>query len=1019
VLARKTVTILFCDVADSTPLGERLDPESLQRMMSRWFDEAKAVIEHHGGTVEKFIGDEVMAVFGVPLIHEDDALRALRAAAEMRDRLDALNQQFEADFGLRVAVRMGINTGEVVAGDPASGATFVTGEAVNLAKRLEQAAQAGEILIGKETYPLVRDAVRAGPLKSFSVKGKREPVATHRVHGVDAHAAAIARRLDTPLVDRERELRFLREIYQRAVQERTCQLLTILGPAGNGKSRLAGELLSSLGDHATALAGRCLPYGDGITFWPLVEIVREAVGDGELEELLLGTEDAAAIADGVRGAIGLSALGGTNQETFWAVRRLIETIAEERPLILCFEDIHWAEPTLLDLIEYLAGWSHHAPLLILCLARPDLLESRPSWATPSPGAHLLTLEQLSETDSGTLMELLAGSAELSQRARLQIVEAAEGNPLFVEQMVAHLAEQEDADANFAVPGSIQALLAERLDRLSDEERVVIERASVVGRDFPRGAVDDLCAADERDALASHLLGLVRKGLIQPSRSRFAREDGFRFRHALIRDAAYQAMSKEVRAELHARHADWLEVHAADFSELEEVLGYHFEQAFQYRDQLGLVDQRERILAMRGGRHLSSAGRRAFARGDAPGAAKLLTRATLLLRDEEGESLELAPELGEALARVGELEQSEGVLTHAVGAAAERGHSVLEARARVALGELRLLKDRDGKLADAQRDAENALTTFAQAGDEVGLAWAWHLLAECRSLQSQFGDAERLLQEALKHADQAGDARKRGSILIGLAYARYLGPTPVAEAIKQTRPIFEPARGNLVVQAQAAALLAGLEAMRRRFGDARQLCARSRALFEALGEKFWLAGAQYYFASVEFLAGDAAAAERELSAAFGVFAQLGLSSDLATAAAELAEVEYAQGRFDEAERHVELSRDASSRDDVFCQVMWRRTAARLLLDRKRFDEAAELSQEAVTVVAATDCLNLHADALVVRAEIERVTGARDAAAGTLDQAVRLYEAKGNLASREHAQRAFGELGSVSPAATAGT
>jgi class 3 adenylate cyclase/predicted ATPase len=1002
VLARKTVTVLFCDVADSTPLAERLDPETLQRVMSRWFEEAKSVIEHHGGTVEKFIGDEVMAVFGVPTVHEDDALRAVRAAAEMRDRLGALNEQFEADFGVRVDVRLGINTGEVVAGNPSTGATFVTGEAVNLAKRLEQAARPGEILIGKATYPLVRDAVRAGPLMSFPVKGKREPVATHRIHRVDAQAAAIARRLDTPLVGRERELLFLREIYDRAVQERTCQLLTILGPAGNGKSRLAGELLTSLGGSATALTGRCLPYGDGITFWPLTEILRDAVGGGDLGDLLVGTEDAELIADGVRGALGLATRAATNQETFWAVRRLVETLAEARPLVLCFEDIHWAEPTLLDLVEYLAGWSYEAPLLILCLTRPDLLETRPSWATPSPRAHLLTLEQLSEEESAALMDLHAGAAELSDQARAQIVEAAEGNPLFVEQMVAYVAEQEDADAEPAVPGSIQALLAERLDRLSDAERLVIERASVIGRDFPRGAVDDLCAPDEQDSLASHLLALVRKGMIQPSRSRFAREDGFRFRHALIRDAAYQAMSKEVRAELHARHADWLEAHASDFAELEEVVGYHLEQAFHYRDQLGLVDDSARALATRGAAHLAAAGRRAFARGDAPGAAKLFTRATLMLRADDGGGLELAADLGEALLRAGELEQSEGVLIRAADAAAERRLGALEARARLAIGELRLLRGGDGKVVEAEREAENALTTFTKAGDELGLAWAWQLLSECRSLQSQFGDAERLLQEALAHAEQTDDARRRGSILVGLAHARYLGPTPVGEAIARTRAILDPRRESLVVQAQASALLAGLEAMRGRFEEARRLCARSRTIFEDLGERFWLAGARFYFASVELLAGDPAAAERQLVAAYEVVAPLGVSAEVATVAALLAEAEQAQGRFDESERYVEVSRDASSRDDAFSEIAWRRTSARLFLQRRALDEAAQVARDAVAIAGTTDCLNAHADALVALAEVERAAGSTDAARGALSQAIALYEAKGNEAALAHAR-----------------
>jgi tetratricopeptide (TPR) repeat protein len=341
--------------------------------------------------------------------------------------------------------------------------------------------------------------------------------------------------------------------------------------------------------------------------------------------------------------------------------------------------------------------------------------------------------------------------------------------------------------------------------------------------------------------------------------------------------------------------------------------------------------------------------------------------------------------------------------------------VLEARARVALGELRLLKGRNGKVAETERDAGRALTTFADAGDERGLAWAWQVLSECRSLESRFGDAERLLQDAMTHAERAGDARRRGSILVGLAHARYLGPTPVAEAISRTRAILDARRESLVVQAQATALLAGLEAMRSRFEDARQLCARSRTIFEDLGERFWLAGAQFYYASVELLAGDPAAAERELVAAYGVVEPLGASAEVATVAAYLAEIELAQGRPREAERHVELSRQASSRDDAFSQIAWRRTAARLLLHRDELDAAARLAREAVAIAGATDCLNAHADALVALAEVEGRRGAPGAARGASDQALRLYEAKGNVAAI--AQLALGTARAV-PSGTPG-
>ncbi|MDQ3993111.1 MAG: AAA family ATPase, partial [Actinomycetota bacterium] len=624
MLARKTVTILFCDVADSTPLGEQLDPESLQRVMARWFADARSIIERHGGTVEKFIGDEVMAVFGVPVVHEDDALRAVRAAAEMRTRLNALNRQFETDYGVRVDVRMGINTGEVVAGDPASGGTFVTGEAVNLAKRLEQAAGPGDILIGKTTYPLVRDAVRAGPLKSFPVKGKGSPVAPWRVEHVDRDAAGVSRRLDAPLVGRRAELTILQRAFEDVDRDGTCRLVTVLGPAGIGKSRLALELVASIAERARPLTGRCLPYGEGITFWPIVQILREVGGEEAIAATLEDVEDAGLVIEGVRAVLGVSPVTMGSEETFWAIRRFLEALARERPLVVVFEDIHWAEPTFLDLIEYLHGWTRDVPVLLVCLARPELLERRTGWAAPRPTTQTLVLEPLSDGDASALLAD-AGNG-MPDTVRSRIVASAEGNPLFVEQMAA-LAVAGDV----VVPPTIQALLGERLDRLGEDERAVLECAAIVGREFPRGAVVDLCPRELRHSVGGHLMELVRKELVHPELSGYAREDGFRFRHGLIRDAAYERTPKERRADLHQRFATWIEEHERErATELEGIVGYHLEQAYRLREQLGPSDARARALAERAADVLGRAGCRALAHDDKPAAANLLGRAIDLL-----------------------------------------------------------------------------------------------------------------------------------------------------------------------------------------------------------------------------------------------------------------------------------------------------------------------------------------------------------------------------------------------------
>jgi class 3 adenylate cyclase len=383
--SRKTVTVLFCDVAGSTALGERLEPESIRKVMGRYFDEARACLERHGGTVEKFIGDAVMAVFGIPQVHEDDALRACRAAAEIREAVLRLSKELERDFGAPFQVRIGINTGEVVAGDPDAGQALVTGDAVNVAARLEQAAPPGEILIGRTTFDLARDAVVAEETDPLSLKGKTEALPAFRLIEVHPTAPAFARRLDSPLVGREDELRLLRESFERAVGEQTCHLMTVLGPAGVGKSRLVEELLGNVRG-ARVLRGRCLAYGEGITFFPVVEVLKQAAGIADFEDpaeterkicsLVERDEHGELVCARIGQLLGLAEGEAVPEETLWAIRRFLEVLALSEPLVVVFDDIHWGEGTFLDLIEYLAGWSTGAPIFVLCETRPDLFDAR-------------------------------------------------------------------------------------------------------------------------------------------------------------------------------------------------------------------------------------------------------------------------------------------------------------------------------------------------------------------------------------------------------------------------------------------------------------------------------------------------------------------------------------------------------------------------------------------------------------------------------------------------------------------
>ena len=604
---RKVVTVLFCDVTGSTALGERIDPESLRRVMARYFETAKVIVERHGGTVEKFIGDAVMAVFGVPVVHEDDALRAVRAADELRGALGELNEELERNYGTRLELRMGVNTGEVVTGTEER---LATGDAVNVAARLEQAAPPGEVLMGEETQGLVQEAVDSEPVEPIPAKGKAEPLRAYRLVSVQE---APGRRHEASMVGRERQRDALENAFATVVDGRSCHLFTILGAAGVGKSRLAEEFLRTL-ESPTVVRGRCLSYGEGITYWPVTEVLKRLLGESVETEPALAS------------ILGDDSAASSPTEIAWAFRKLLESRAAERPLVVVFDDVHWGEPAFLDLIEHVADLSRGAPILVLCMARPELLDLRPTWGGGKLNATNVQLEPLGPEEAERLI------AELDERIdpelRGRILEAAGGNPLFVEEMVA-MAED---GGEIVVPPTIQALLAARLDQLEPAERGVLERGAIEGLVFHRGAVAAL--GPEEATVDGRLITLVRKDLVRPEPTVFADEEAYRFRHLLIRDTAYEALPKAVRAELHDRFATWLEEHGAALVELDEIIGYHLEQAYRYRAELGPLDDVADAIAARGAARLLKSAERARERGDIYATRGLLGRALELLSQDD-------------------------------------------------------------------------------------------------------------------------------------------------------------------------------------------------------------------------------------------------------------------------------------------------------------------------------------------------------------------------------------------------
>jgi class 3 adenylate cyclase/tetratricopeptide (TPR) repeat protein len=998
-VSRRTVTVLFADVADSTPLAERLDPESLRQVMSRWFERMAEVLVRHGGTVEKFIGDAVMAVFGIPELHEDDALRAVRAATELRGALTKLNDELE-EVGVHIGIRVGLNTGEVVAGDGTGGQMLVTGDPVNVAKRLEEAARTGEILIGESTRGLVANAALLEPREELTVKGKSGPVVAWNVLGIIAGAPAYARRLDAPLVGREEELQRLREIFATVASQRSCQLVTLIGPAGIGKSRLAAELTAQLRHEARTVSGRCLPYGDGITFWPVVQMIGALGAEDGVRKILAGAEDAEAVAERVLSAYGSGALT-PGSEMFWAVRRLFEELAREQPAVVIFEDIHWAAPTLLDLLEYLAGWTHDAPVLLLCLARPDLFEERQSWLL-APNATDVVLGPLTDAELEQLLDEIAQEWPLDAAARARIAEAAEGNPLYVEQMAAMLAEGGSVDA---IPPTIHALLAARLDRLPDDERAVLERASVAGKEFARSAVLQLLDEEGQTGVDAHLLSLARKDLLSP---RPGREDAYRFRHALIRDAAYAGIAKERRAQLHERFADWAaRTNAGRAGDLDEIVGYHYEQAVRYRQELAALDEDTRALADRAGVLLARAGERAFARHDMPAAVNLLARATTLLNEQHPIRLQALPQLGSALMRTGDFSRADGVLGEALAGAAAAGDKRLELRTLIEREFFRAFTDPGSSTEDIIRVAETTIPLLEELNDELGLAKAWWLRSEADAIAGSWAARTEALERALVHARRASDRREVSSIVGQLARALAYGPTPVPEAIRRCEELSESVRGDVEVRAGIASTLAALHARLGQFEQARTLAEEARAIYEELGLRYRLAG-EHAFASgsIELLAGNAAAAVRELRWGYDALEQMGERGTRSTLAAFLAEALVEQGEYREAIEFSRISEETGAAADIVTQAVWRAARAGALAQMGDVSNAELLAQEAVSLAAGTDFLDLHGTTLLVLANVLRVAGDPDAAPPLVERARQAFDRKGNLVSEAKAAALLG-------------
>ena len=959
MVERKRATVLFVDLVDSTDLVADVDPEVARRRVGRYFDQVSHCVTTHGGTVEKFAGDAVMAAFGVPLQHEDDAERAVRAALVTLDRV--------AELGLEV--RIGIEAGEVVADE--SDSTFATGEAVNLAARLEQQAGPNEIVIGPTAARLVRDLVELEPLEPLELRGWREPVAASRVVRAREYGRPM-RSLSAPLVGRESELELLENTFTRTVRDARATLVTLYGEAGVGKSRLAREFVDGL-ERATVLRGRCLPYGEGVTYWSVAEMVKASAGisdDDPLErayEKLRETCEDEAVADLLGLAVGvLEAVEGERgqQEIAWAVRSWAEQLAAAQPLVLVFEDVHWGEEPLLELIEHLAAWVRTAPVLLLCLARPELLDERPSWGGGRIRTATLELEALAHDEAATLVRELAAKVDVPVDIDAVLAKA-EGNPLFVEETIRALAEQPEGRQE-RIPDTLQALIAARIDRLPTVSRRLVQRAAVMGRVFFQGALTHLSPdVADIDAVLDDLL--FRDLVLREDRSAISGEQAFKFKHVLIREVAYAGLSKGSRADLHLLFAGWLRERAGE--ELVEILAFHLDRATRLLAELDGAAPAD--LAEEAATELTRAGRRALSRESFASARKLLVRAVELAPTLERRyfAARAAWRLGDMTAVIVEMEE-------VAAAADEAGERQLQGRALTALAEAVLNQRAD---ATAARElVERAVEVLADEEPEIRFE-AFQAATVVATWVSDGEAFERWAKLALEAARAA--ERKDQELQITMALAEnYIYRLEFAEAEPLVDRIGELAdeSGSMVGRALAWSARGTLENWRGNDAESEAAYTAAHDLYAEMGNTHSEAGMTLQIARRVVAQGDLARAETLLLEAVRMLKGLNDRARLCEAQRSLAELYVVLGRLDEAERYALQARESVGPDDRVSISTTKLSLAIVRAAQGRDAEAEDLMQEALDEMRRHDQLALERWALGHVIEFHRSRGAEDAA-----------------------------------------
>ena len=999
---RKVVTVLFADLVGFTSRAEQLDPEDVRAVLSPFYARLRAELERFGGTVEKFIGDAVMALFGAPAAHEDDPERAVRAALAIRDWVREQEQ---------IQVRVGVNTGEALVAlgaRPGQGEGMAAGDVVNTAARLQAAAPVNGVLAGERTFRATRAAIEYRRAAPVAAKGKRDPVsAWEAVQARSRLGVDVPYQARTALVGRDRELGVLRDALARVLSERSAQLVTLVGVPGIGKSRLLYEL-SQIAEAEPGLIcwrqGRSLPYGGGVSFWALAEMVKAqagilegdtpAVAEAKLaemtEQVLGGTPDADWVGRHLGALAGLgdsagSAGGDRRGEAFAAWRQFVEALAEARPLVLVFEDLHWADDGLLDFVDYLAEWAGQVPLLVVGTARPELLARRPGWGGGKPNAITLSLAPLSDASTARLVGLLRGRAVLEAGQQAVLLAQAGGNPLFAEQYVQMLAERR-AGQQLPVPESVQGIIAARLDLLAPPGKRLLQDAAVIGTVFWPGAVAALGGGPGGGELEERLHALERRQFVRRDRaSSVGGQVQYAFTHVLVRDVAYGQIPRAARAGKHAAAAGWIESlgRAGDHA---EMLAHHYRSAL---DLARAANQDVSGLASRARDALHQAGDRALALNAIPAAAGYY-RAALGLwpQDAHRARAGLLRLLGTALFEAGELDQAEAVLAEGSEAAASAGLPAVQARIRIQLAEIHNHQGGPGE--ETLAECEAAAAILGAEGDLEGLAEAWLLAGMARFWLGDTPADQQALERAIAYARQAGHRRLQIQASAWLAAAFFYLPIPVDAAIARVEQLLQTARGEPWAEADILMPLSQIYAYAGRFADARDAIARAQSVYDHSGAKLKWADGAGVAGEIELTAGDPAAAEHHLREAYETFRAMGERGYLSTFAGWLAEALYAQGRLDQAQLMTEETEAAAAPDDIDAQARWRATRAKILARAGQFPAARALLDEAAALVSPTSWAALQAEILMARAEVDRLAGAPEQAEASLRAALRIYQ-----------------------------